>query len=69
MLVVYSGVLGGVAPEGWKTGGGSGRCQGPQQGWILYGGKAKGVAGRVRYGLWGTGEGGGRRYVGLDVLN
>jgi hypothetical protein len=44
-------------------------CQGqvPQQGRLLYGSKAKGVAGRVRYGLWGMGEGEGRRYVGLDV--
>jgi hypothetical protein len=32
---------------------------GPEQGDILYVGKTKGVAGRVRYGLWGAGERGG----------
>jgi hypothetical protein len=37
----------------------SGSGPGPTTGGILHGGKAKGVAGRVRYGLWVAGEGGG----------
>jgi hypothetical protein len=39
------------------------RGQGPQQGWNLYGDKAKRVAGRVKYGSWLAGEGAGRSYV------
>jgi hypothetical protein len=71
MLVAYYGVQGGVAPEVWKTGGGSVyRCrgQGPQQGSILFCGKAKGwlLESDTAYGERGNV---GMRYVGFDVLD
>jgi hypothetical protein len=72
MLGVYSGVQEDVASAGRKTGGASvGRCrgQGPQQGRNLYGGRAKGMAGRVRYGLWLTVGRCGKEMCGLGVLD
>jgi hypothetical protein len=48
-----------VRPLGLENGRVSFSGSGPQKERILYGGKAKGEAGGVRYGLWGAGEGGG----------
>jgi hypothetical protein len=56
MLGVYWGMQGYVAPDGWRTEGGSGGRRGrrPQKGGAFT--VARQRAGRVEYGLWARGR-------------